>query len=418
MIDDSTRVAVIGAGHGGTAAVALLRQHGFAGSVTLFGAERHLPYHRPPLSKTSPESGSGSPDPLRPAGFYPDQRIDLRLDSPVLALDPVAARLRLGDGSEIPYDVAVLATGARARRLPVPGADLPGVHTLRTLDDACLLRGGLRPGRRLVVVGGGYIGLEVAAMARRIGVAVTVLEAATRVLGRSAGPDLAAWLTERHRRQGTDVVLGAAVERFVPGPDGRVAGVGLADGGEVPCDLVLVGIGAQPCDELARAAGLRCDDGVIVDERGRTSAPGVYAIGDMTRRPLPPYRGLHRLESIPSAGEQAKQAVTDLLGLPAPRPEVPWFWSDQFDLKLKIAGLPALAEKSVLRGGPTDEHRFAAFHLDGAGRVVAAETVNAGGEFMVAKKWIAEGTVVDPDGLADTARPLRTLALEGATCPR
>jgi 3-phenylpropionate/trans-cinnamate dioxygenase ferredoxin reductase component len=415
MIDSTARVAVVGAGHGGTAAVALLRQHGFAGTVTLLGAERHLPYHRPPLSKTARGSGSEHGEPLRPAEFYRDQDIELRLDAAVAALDPVAARLRLHDGSTLAYDVAVLATGARPKRLPVPGSELPGVHTLRTLEDATSIAEGLGHGRRLVVVGGGYIGLEVAAMAGRVGVAVTVLEAAERVLGRSAGPDLAAWLTERHRRRGTEVVVSAAVERFVPGPDGRVAAVGLVGGGEVRCDLALVGIGAQPRDELARAAGLHCDDGVVGDERARTSAPGVYAIGDVTRRPLPHCDGLHRLESIPSAGEQAKQAVGDMLGLPPPRPEVPWFWSDQFDLKVKIAGLPSRAEKSVLRGDPADERTFCAFHLDGAARVVAVETVNAGGEFMAAKRWIADRAVVDPDGLADSGRSLRSLALGGAT---
>lgn len=413
MIDDSTRVAVVGAGHGGTAAAALLRQHGFTGPLTLLGAERHVPYHRPPLSKSAQGSGSGPPDPLRPAGFYPDQRIELRLDAPVRALDPVAHLLHLGDGSALPYDVAILATGARPRPLLVPGAELPGVHFLRTLDDARRLGDDLGPRRRLVVVGGGYIGLEVASTARRLGALVTVLEAGERVLGRSAGLAIAAWLTDRHRAQGTCITLGAAVDRFEAGADGRVATVGLADGSVLPCDVALVGVGAQPCDELARAAGLRCDNGVVVDDRARTSAAGVHAIGDMTRRPLPPYPGRHRLESIPSAGEQAKQAVADLLRLPAPKPEVPWFWSDQFDLKLKIAGLPALAEKSVVRGDPDDD-RFAVFHLDGAGRVVSVETVNAGGEFMAGKKWIADGIVVDPDGLADPSTSLRTLISRGA----
>jgi 3-phenylpropionate/trans-cinnamate dioxygenase ferredoxin reductase subunit len=189
MIDDSRRVAVVGAGHSGTAAAALLRQHGFTGPLTLLGAERHVPYHRPPLSKSAQGSGSGPPDLLRPAGFYPDQRIELRLDTPVRALDPAAHVLHLGDGSELRYDVAILATGAWPRRIPVPGADLPGVHILRTLDDARRLGDDLGPGRRLVVVGGGYIGLEVASTARRLGTQVTVLEAAERVLGRSAGLD-------------------------------------------------------------------------------------------------------------------------------------------------------------------------------------------------------------------------------------
>lgn len=414
MIDDSSRVAVVGAGHGGTATAALLRQHGFHGSVTLFGVERHAPYHRPPLSKSLPDSGPVTADPLRPERFYEEQAIDLRLGCHVQALDTESSTLHLGDGTEFPYDVAVLATGARPRRIGVPGAALAGVHTLRTLDDARTLGEGLAAGVRLAVVGGGYIGLEVAATARRVGVEVTVLEGAERVLGRSAGPALAAWLTDRHREQGTEVVLGAVVSRFLARADGRVGAVCLTDGRVVPADVVLVGVGAEPCDELAWRAGLQCDGGVIVDARARTSTAGVYAVGDMTRRPLPPYGGLFRLESIPSAAEQAKQAAADILGAPAPRPEVPWFWSDQFGLKLKIAGLPGLGAKAVVRGDPVASS-FAVFHLDGSSRVVAVETVNAPREFMAGKKWIADRAVIDPDQLADAANSLRSPASRGET---
>jgi 3-phenylpropionate/trans-cinnamate dioxygenase ferredoxin reductase subunit len=400
MIDDSAKVAVVGAGHGGTTVAALLRQHGFSGPVILLGAEPHLPYHRPPLSKTA----GGAHEPLRPEAFYAEQQITLRLGTAVQALD--GPTLVLGDGSRVESDTVVLALGARSRRLRVPGADLAGVHTLRSVDDARGLAAELGPGRRLVVVGAGYIGLEVASTARRLGVETTVVEVADRVLGRSAGTELADWLTARHRAQGTRILGGAAVEEFTAGPDGRVKAVRLADGRELSCDLALIGVGAEPCDELAREAGLDCDGGVLVDERGRTSSPSVWAVGDMTRRPLAGRSGRFRLESIPSAGEQAKQVVADLLGRPAPAPEVPWFWSDQFGLKLKIAGLVGLGETTVVRGD-VDDGRFAVFHLDGADRVVAVETVNAPGEFMAGKKWIAEGAVADPGTLADASAPLR-----------
>jgi 3-phenylpropionate/trans-cinnamate dioxygenase ferredoxin reductase subunit len=408
MIDDASRVVIVGAGHGGTAVAALLRQGGFTGRITVFGAERHLPYHRPPLSKTGTQDG---PELLRPAGFYADQDIELRLDSTVAALEPAAAQLVLDDGERIGYDVAVLATGAQARRLRVTGAGLEGIHTLRTLDDAAGLRADLGPGRHVVIVGGGYVGLEIAAVARQRCSEVTVLEGGDRLLGRSAGPDIAAWLQREHGSRGTRVSCGVAVTGFRAGPDGRVASVHTTEG-DVTCDLVLLGVGAEPRDELARTAGLHCHDGVMVDEHARTSAPGVYAVGDLTRRPLPPHPGLFRLESIPSAGEQAKQAVAHILGAPAPRPEVPWFWSDQFQLKLQIAGLPSLAAESVVRGDRA-EGRFAVYHLDPERRLVSVEAVNAPGDFMAGKRWIGERRRLDATALADAGIPLRELVKAG-----
>ncbi len=409
MTDDSTRVVIVGAGHGGTASAALLRQHGFTGEVILLGAEPHSPYQRPPLSKTYLLEESAAPAPLRPPDFYRDQRIDLRLNTVVAGLDPAERTLLLGDGSALRYTAAILATGARPRALPIPGADLGGVHTLRTFDDALALRRILRPGARLVIVGGGYIGLEMSAMARRLGVAVTLLEKAERVLGRSAGAFLAQWLTEHHSAQGTDIAVGTSVERFVEGDDGRVAEVVLTDGRQLPCDAALVGAGSEPRDELARRAGITCDGGIVVDHHGRTSDPHVYAIGDATRRPVCRYPGAHRLESIPSAGEQAKQAVAEILGLPAPKPEVPWFWSDQGSLKLQIAGLPGLGEKAVLRGDPARDS-FAVFHLDGADRLVAVEALNATPAFMAGKKLIGSASTLDADRIADPTSALRELA--------
>ncbi len=408
MIDETARVAVVGAGHGGATVAALLRQSGFAGAIAIYGAEPHLPYQRPPLSKAGVHHG---PDLLRPAVFYNDQNIELCLRVPAHALDAAGSKLELADGRHVGYDVAVLAAGARPRRMLVAGAGLKGVHTLRTIDDAQALRGELGPGRRLVIIGGGYIGLEIAAVARERGAEVVILEGSDRILNRSAGPDIAKWISNEHQSRGTRISTRVAVTGFGAGSEGSVTAVHTIDG-DVPCDLVLLGIGAEPCEELARDAGLLCDGGVVVDTRARTSADGVYAVGDMTRRPVPPYPGLYRLESIPSTGEQAKQAVSDILGKSAPRPEVPWFWSDQFHLKLQIAGLPALAEASVVRGDPA-LGRFAVYHFAADQRVLAVEAVNAPNDFMAGKKWIAARVSVDVDAVADATRSLRTLVRSG-----
>lgn len=404
-------VAVVGAGHGGTAVVALLRQHGFPGQITLIGSETHQPYHRPPLSKSTTVGESITAELLRPEDFYIGQNIDLRLGTHVDHIDVDRSALALTTGETVDYDALVLATGARALQLRLPGADLPHVRTLRTFDDARWLHDSLTPEHHLVVVGAGYVGLEVAALARTRGATVTVIEGASRVLGRSAGADVAEWLTQHHRSRGTDVILDAEVEGFVADPEGNLTAVQLKDR-RIDCDLVVVGVGAEPCDDLATSAGLACDHGVIVDSRGQTSAPNIYAIGDMTRRPLPPYEGLFRLESIPSASEQAKQVAADILGLPAPHPEVPWFWSDQYELKLQIAGMPAHGEKPVIRGD-LDTNRFAVYHLDGADRVVAVEAMNSPGDFLAGKKFIANQTTINARDLSDTRTPLKELMKRG-----
>jgi 3-phenylpropionate/trans-cinnamate dioxygenase ferredoxin reductase subunit len=411
MTNEINHVAVVGAGHGGTAVAALLRQHGFPGHITLIGSETHQPYHRPPLSKSTTVGESISAELLRPDEFYTTQDIDLRLGTHVERVDTDRSVLQLAGGDVVQYDAMVLATGARALQLRLPGADLPQVRTLRTFDDALWLHDALMPGNHLVVVGAGYVGLEVAALARSRGASVTVIEGAPRVLGRSAGADVAEWLTRYHRSRGTEIILNAAVGGFVADESGNLASVQLEDR-QIDCDLVVVGVGAEPCDDLALSAGLSCDRGVIVDDRGRTSVPHIYAIGDMTRRPLPPYEGLFRLESIPSASEQAKQVTADILGLPAPQPEVPWFWSDQYDLKLQIAGMPAHGEKPVVRGD-IDTGRFAIYHLDGADRVVAVEAMNSPGDFLAGKKFIANQMTINARDLSDTQTSLKDLMRRG-----
>ncbi|TVT25123.1 ferredoxin reductase [Amycolatopsis acidiphila] len=392
---------VVGAGHAGATLAGLLRQAGHRGPVELFGDEVDLPYHRPPLSKKFAEGDLEQW--LRPAEFYREQDITVRLGEHVVGIDRDGRRVRTGSGDFHSYDHLVLATGAEPRALPVPGAELSGVVSLRTLSDARILRKCVEERRALVIVGGGYIGLEVAAVARSCGVAVTVVEREERVLGRVASARLSEILAAHHREQGTHILNGAEVTR-IDGADGRVRAVVLEDGTQIPCEAVLIGVGAVPRDRLAVDAGLVCAQGIVVDEHARTSDPRILAIGDVTRRPLGT-GALVRLESIPSATEQAKQAVATITGAAPVAAEVPWFWSDQFDLKLKIAGLVPPTPHTVVRGDPA-AGRFALFHHHG-GTITAVESANSPAEFMAGKKFIASRTRIDPARLADSSVPLR-----------
>lgn len=404
----SGRVVVVGGGHAGTALVASLRQHGHHGPITLFGDELDHPYHRPPLSKKFADGPLEQW--LRPPEFYREQDITLRLGEPVIRIDRGARRVHTATGEACDYDHLVLATGARPRALPVPGAELAGVLTLRTLGDARILRKCVTERRALVIIGGGYIGLEVAAVARANGVAVTIVERESRVLARMGSPRLSEILAKHHRGNGVSIVTGAQVSALT-GADNEVRQAVLDNGSTVDCAAVLVGVGALPRDELAVAAGLHCDQGVVVDHTARTSDPHILAVGDLTRRPVALTNAMVRLESIPSATEQAGQAAATILGHPGPAPEVPWFWSDQFDLKLKIAGLIPARPRTVLRGDPA-AGRFALFHQDTVrhgGGIVAVETANSPAEFMAGKRLVASGRPVDPEKLADPEVPLRDL---------
>lgn len=405
------RVVVVGGGQAGGAFAALLRRAGHDGELLVLGDEAHAPYQRPPLSKTFLDAPA--PQWLRDPGFYPDQRIALSQGEAAVDVDVAARTVTTSRRRTIGYDVLVLATGARPRRLAVPGATLEGVQTLRTLDDAAQLRSSLSRGGGLVVVGGGYVGLEVAAAARSAGTAVTVVEREERLLARVASPELSQIIAAHHGQRGTRMLTGSDVVAFEGsghGANARLARVLLADGTSLECGTAVVGVGAVPCDDLARTAGITCapQGGIVVDGTARTSAPGVLAIGDVTVRPRPG-GGPMRLESIPSATEQAKQAVATVRGTAAPAAEVPWFWSDQFDLKLKIAGIVEPPFDTVLRGDPAGG-RFALFHHDGD-RLVAVETANANADFMAGRRLLADSTPVDPGRLADTTIPLRELAL-------
>ena len=403
-----TKVLIIGAGHAGGSVAAFLRQYGHDGPIVLAGQEDAPPYQRPPLSKAWLK-GEADLEALllRPLSFYAEQNIDFRPSTVAVSVDPEAKTVAFHDGASETYDLLVLATGSTARKLPVPGGDHPDLLELRTLKDAERLKAVLGPGKRLAVVGGGYVGLEAAASARALGAEAVVIERAPRVLARVASETLSAFFTQQHRARGVEILTGAEVTAVARD------GVTLADGSVVRADAVLVGVGALACDGLARSAGLLCDDGVVVDDQARTSDPAIFAVGDMTRRPIPALGPVHagrrhRLESVPNALEQAKQAAAAIVGRPGPAAEVPWFWSDQYEYKLQIAGLPFDADRQVVRGDP-GAGGFAVFHLAGD-RVVCVEAVNAPPEFMAGKQLIAKTTPVNVEKLGDPAISMKAVA--------
>jgi len=400
-------VVVIGAGHAGGALVGQLRQFGFAGRITLVGDEPHAPYHRPPLSKSWLKGETTTEKlALKPGSFYADQHIGLRLGERVEAIEPDARRIRFEDGATLHYDRLVLATGARARRLPIPGADHPNVISLRNLADAERLRNALKVDHKVVIIGGGYIGLECAATARALGAEVTVVERAPRLLARVASAPIAAFLQSAHEAEGVRFCLDAGIEA-IEGEHAADA-VRLTDGTRLPCDLLIVGIGAEPVTELAQTAGLACDDGVTVDADCRSSRPEIFAIGDMAKRPSAIYDRPIRLESVPGAGEHARRVAAVICGREPAMPEVPWFWSDQYDLKLQIVGLSDPEATTVVRGDPASRS-FAVFHIKHA-QVVCVEAINAPPAFMAGKKLTASGKTVDTAELADATSDLKTIA--------
>lgn len=400
------KVVVIGAGHAGGTLVALLRQKGFDGDIILIGSEPHSPYHRPPLSKSfDTEEVKWLYEP----SFYDSQGIATLFDETAISIDRENHEVHLSSESRVGYDFLVLATGAEPRRLNLPGEELEGISVLRSLDDAQQLKAVIKAGKPLAIVGGGYIGLEVAAAARERGVDVTVIEREDRILARVASPSLSQQLTKMHEERGTQVVTGAQTVGYQCDM-GRVGGVRLADERVIPCEAVLVGAGAIPRDDLAREAGLACDNGVIVDSRTRTSDPSILAIGDVANGPVdsvPTPTSRMRVESIPRAVEQARQAAELIMGVEPTKAEIPWFWSDQFDLKIKIAGIVHGEFETVQRGN-VDDGSFALYHLRGE-RLVAVETVNSPKDFMAAKRMLASEAAIDLNKLHDPATDLRSL---------
>lgn len=408
MQAEGSTVVIVGAGHAGGNAAALLRQYGFEGRIVLVGEEPVPPYHRPPLSKAYLK---GEADVerlwLKPRAFYDEQRIELKLGTAVQSLDHAAHQLKLADGSELHYDKLILATGSMPRALTVPGHDLHGVVALRSLADADVLRERVKPGEKLVVIGAGYIGLEAAAAARQLGHDVTVLEAAPRVLGRVTGETVSTFYANEHRAQGVDLRLNAKIEALV-GEDGKLTGVRLAGGEIVPATLALIGIGILPNEALARDAGIVCNNGIQVDEDARTSDQDVFAIGDCAHRPLTHYGRAGRLESVHNAVEQAKLAASAIVGKPRPASDAPWFWSDQFDLKLQTVGLCEGYDETVVRGDPA-ARRFAVYYLKDR-ELLAVDAVSSMPDFLCGKKLVGTGRELDLDALRDPATEIGKFA--------
>jgi 3-phenylpropionate/trans-cinnamate dioxygenase ferredoxin reductase subunit len=409
VTDDSRHIVIAGAGHAGGSAAAILRQLGWMGAITLVGEEPLPPYQRPPLSKAWLK-GEATADSLalRPGKFYSDATIDLRLGIRAVEVDRTAKTVALSDGGTLTYDFLILALGARARRLPLPGVELDGVLELRSAADADRLKAALRPGAKLAVIGGGYIGLEAAASARALGAEVIIIERESRVLARVACPILSEFFQTFHRSQGVTIEVDAQVAAL-EGIGGRITGVRLGDGRVIPCDAALIGVGAVANDELAREAGLACQNGIVVDLAARTDDPAIFAIGDCTSRPLPLYERTGRLESVPNALEQAKQAAAMICGKPPPTPEVPWFWSDQYDLRLQIAGMPFDTSEIVVRGDLA-AGKFALFHLQPDGTVQAVEAVNAAPEFMGGRRIIAKRKRLTRARIEDMSISMQELA--------
>ncbi|WP_331376767.1 NAD(P)/FAD-dependent oxidoreductase [Sinorhizobium chiapasense] len=404
-----THIVIVGAGECGARVAFALREKGFDGEVTLIGAEPHLPYERPPLSK----DGLAAPMPpkyVAAAERYQEAGISVLTDTPVDKIDREGKAVRLSDGRSIRYDRLLLATGARPRAFPGAAENSERIRMLRTHADALSIRQALAPGRKIAVIGGGFIGLELAATARKLGAEVTLVEGMPRLLTRGVPEEIATVVAERHRHEGVEIICSAKIAALEDG--GCEARVLFADGGSVSADLVVVGIGAIPNTELAEAAGLAIDNGIAVDETLRTSDPYIYAAGDCCSFPLSHYGGRRvRLEAWRNAQDQGTLVAANLIGGTEPVSSVPWFWSDQYDLTLQIAGLADGAAATVRRD--MEEGAFILFHLDDEGRLIAASGIGPGNavarDIRLAEMLIAASSRPDRQALASPDIKLRKL---------
>ncbi len=400
-------IVIAGAGQAAVQAVDTLRRRGFTGKLSMVGDEPWLPYQRPPLSKKY-LAGALERERLiiRPAQFFAAHQVDTQLGRRVSEILRREQRVRLDDNTLLAYDALLLATGSRPRSLAAPGTELAGVHVLRTLADADRIRAECAPGGRMVIIGGGYIGLEVAATARGLGLEVTVLEMAQRVMSRVTCAQLSAFYESEHARQGVRILCNARVRALAADPrSGRVRAVLTEEGGEHPADIVIVAVGVAPADELARAAGIDCENGIVTDVHCRTSQEAIYAAGDCASHLNRQYGRHLRLESVDNAFEQGSTVALNLLGTATAHDKVPWFWSDQFDLKLVIVGVSHGYDTVILRGAPASRS-FSACYLRG-GELIAIDTVNQPKDQMAARKLIAAHVRPNPDKLADPAIALK-----------
>lgn len=402
-------IVIIGAGQAASQAVVSLRSEGYEGLITMIGDEAVPPYQRPPLSKKflAGEIGFDRVE-LKPADFYANANCKLMLGTRAIKIDRAAKTVTTNDGHVLDYTKLLIATGSRVREINVPGFDLEGVHYLRNVGDVAEIQSHFKAGGRMVIVGGGYIGLEVAAVAKKNGLEVTVLETANRVLARVVDPIVSAFYERIHKAEGVDIRTSSMVVGF-EGKDNKVTGVDTGDGNIVPCDFVVVGIGIIPNTELADEAGLEVKNGIVVDECTRTSDPDIFAAGDCTNHPNGVFSERLRLESVQNAIEQGKTAAAAMMGKEKPYNQVPWFWSDQYDLKLQIAGLSQGYTQAVKRGNPETDRNFAVFYLKD-GVLIAVDAVNRPPEFMMSRTLIAQHAKLDPARLADESINMKEVA--------
>ena len=400
------RVVIAGAGHAASQVATSLHQHKFAGEIVLVGDEPYLPYQRPPLSKKF-LAGELPAERLyvKPASFYDDAGVELHLDTRIVAIDRKAKCLGLDNGETIGYDRLVLALGSRVRKLHVDGSELAGVHYLRNIADVDGIRKKMESGRRMVIVGAGYIGLEVAAVAQQAGLDVTVIEMADRVMSRVVSPEISDFYQIEHTNQGVKFRLSTGVTAL--NGKKRVKSVTTSESEKIPADIVVIGIGILPNTELATDAGLAVDNGIVVDDHCQTSDPDIYAVGDCTAHPNAIYGRQLRLESVHNAVEQAKTAAANICGKDTAYEQVPWFWSDQYDLKLQIAGLSEGYDDVVIRGKPV-ERSFSCLYLR-EGRLIAVDAINAPRDFVQSKQLIANRVAIATEKLADSEVALKDL---------
>ena len=402
----TSNVVIVGAGHASGQVVATLRQRKFDGHIRLIGEEAYLPYQRPPLSKKY-LAGELPAERLhfKADNFYDEPNINVHLNTAIEHIDRSKSVVRSDTGSEFSYDILVLSLGAHPRHVDLPGVELSGVHYLRTIQDVDAIREQLKPGRRLVIVGAGYIGLEVAAVAAQLGLDVTVVEMLDRVMSRVVSEQVSEFYQKEHRERGVKLLLSTGIKDF--SGDGNVHAVDLSDGTQIEVDLVIIGIGVVPNTDLATDAGLEVSNGIVVDDHCRTSDPKIYAVGDCTCHPNELLGRQIRLESVHNALEQARTAAANICGEDLRYAQVPWFWSDQYDLKLQIAGLSQDYDQTIIRGDPADRS-FSCLYLND-GRLVAVDAINRPKDFMQSKKLIAEHAVIDASLLADSTVQLKEM---------
>ncbi|MEP3654827.1 MAG: FAD-dependent oxidoreductase [Litorimonas sp.] len=405
----SKSVVIVGASHAGAQTCVSLRQSGWDGAITVFGDEPALPYHRPPLSKDFLSGEKGVQEILiRPEAAYETAGIQMRLGERIAAIDRNAKQVRTDSGDVVPYDKLVLTTGARVRKLPIPGAELESVFYLRDMADVLSIQDKAKTASMAVIIGGGYIGLETAASLRKQGLDVTVLEAMPRILQRVTAPVLSEFYARIHSEEGVQILENTVASEIIETEDGLVVFAG--DDRTFAADMVIIGIGVIPNMELAETSGLALGNGIEVNEFCQTSDEDIYAAGDVTWHHNPIYDAHIRLESVPNATEQAKTVAAHITGKLKPYSSLPWFWSDQFDLKLQIAGLSNGYDEVVIRGDITGSRSFAAYYFSGD-RFLAVDAVNAPRDFMFGRMSLTKGVTLDKSKLTDMSVDLKSCVI-------